>query len=148
LTLGGDKPVRPLRLSGEKRPVAGTLGKRVDRPGMAHEKQVEKRLKRLRARRTPGSGNQASRPGDLECAEPESLLFELKEISGRRVSQVQLTHWLRKITREARTGRKTPSLVLGFPDMEGAVPKVWGMVPLETLEALVMAAGWECLENL
>jgi hypothetical protein len=127
---------------------SGKMRKDPERPGTRLEKQTVKRLAKLGARLTPGSGNQAGRPGDIELSEPETILFELKEISGRRVSPVQITGWLRKITREARTGRQKPSLVLGFPDMEGAVPKVWGMLPLEVLEALILAAGWESLEGI
>ena len=133
---------------GGNKPAAGKLGKKPERPGTRLEKQTVKKLAKLGARLTPGSGNQAGRQGDIELREPETLLFELKEISGRRVSPVEITGWLQKITREARTGRQTPSLVLGFPDMEGAVPQVWGMLPLENLENLILAAGWESLENL
>lgn len=101
----------------------------------------------LGARKQSGSGNYIGAKGDIDFKEPESLLFELKEITGRRMSAVEVTAWLRKIAGEARGVRKTPGLVIKFPNLEGAVPKVWAMLPLDVMRDLVEAAGWEALEK-
>lgn len=145
MSLGGDRPV-PGRLGAGKKPQAGKLRKSSPRVGDRLETSVEKKLKRLGARKQAGSGNYAGRKGDVDIPEPETLLIESKEITGRRVSAVEITAWLRKITREARGKRKKPCLVVGFPDLEGAVAKEWGMIPLDLLEKLVVAAGWEGFE--
>jgi hypothetical protein len=137
-----------MSLGGRKKRTTGKLGKKGPRVGDRLEREVESDLSGLKARRTPGSGNYAGRPADLDIPVSESFLLELKEITGRRVSAVEITKWLRKITREARTsGRKIPGLVVGFPDMEGAVAKKWIMFPLDKFENLVQAAGWEALED-
>lgn len=143
----GNKKVGGGSLGGGK-PASGKLGKAPDRIGDRAENQAQKRLARLGARKTPGSGNYVGKPADIEIPEPETILFESKEITGRRVSPLELTKWLRKITREARTsGRRTPGLILTLADVEGAVPKQWGMIPLENLENLILAAGWDALES-
>jgi len=135
-----------MSLGGDRKPQAGKLKKTPERVGDRLENQLQKKLKSLGARKTPGSGNYVGRKGDLDIARPESIVFESKEITGRRVTPIEITSWLRKIVREARGARKTPALVLGFPDMEGACPKQWAAVPVEVFERLVLAAGWEALE--
>lgn len=146
MSLGGDRPTTG-RLGADRRPAAGKLGKTPERVGDRLESKIERKLKRLGARKQPGSGNYAGMPADIDIPEPETLLIESKEITGRRITPIELTSWLRKITREARaSGRKKPCLVVGFPDMEGAVAKEWGMLPLDLLEKLILAAGWEGFE--
>lgn len=135
------------QLGAGRKPLAGKLGKTPERVGDRLENKLEKKLKSLGAKKTPGSGNYVGKKGDLDIARPESILFESKEITGRRVSPVEITSWLRKIVREARGVRKTPALVLGFPDMAGGLPNTWVAIPVEVFERLVLAAGWEALEN-
>ena len=114
--------------------------------GARLESKIEKRLSSLGARKQAGSGSYAGRKGDIDITAPETLLIESKEITARRVNPVEITSWLRKITREARGKRKKPCLVVGFPDMEGAVAKEWAMLPFELFEKLILAAGWEGFE--
>ena len=143
----GDGRLRANQLGADRKPLAGKLRKTPERVGDRLETKAAKALKSLGARKTPGSGNYVGRKGDLDVARPESLLFEAKEITGRRVTPIEITGWLRKIVREARGVRKTPALILGFTDMEGSCPKQWAAIPLEVFEKLVLAAGWEALEN-
>ena len=145
MSLGGDRP-RAGGLGGNK-PKPGRLKRPKAPQGRASENRTQKKLSKLNARATPGSGNWAGRPGDLELAEPETFLLENKEISGRRVNAAELTKWLRKITREARTSRRQPGLTLDFVNMDGALPKQWAMIPLEMFEQLCLAAGWAALET-
>ena len=142
----GGRP-RASQLGAGRKPLAGKLRKTPERVGDRLESKAERTLQALGAKKTPGSGNYIGRKADLECARPESILFEAKEITKRRVTPVEITGWLRKIVREARGVRKTPALILGFPDMEGAIPQDWAAIPLEVFERLVLAAGWEALEN-
>ena len=146
MSLGGDRRPKPGQLGAGKKPLPGKLRKTPPRIGDRLESKIEKKLSRLGARKQAGSGNYAGRKGDLDIPEPETLLIESKEITGRRVDAVEITQWLRKITREARGKRKKPCLVIGFPDLEGAVAKEWGMLPLSLLEKLILAAGWEGFE--
>ena len=146
MSLGGDRP-KPGQLGADRKPRAGKLKKPPKRVGDRLEDKIAAHLKSLKARKQPGSGNYAGKPADIDIPEPETLLIESKEITGRRVSPVEMTKWLRKITREARGFRKKPCLVVGFSDMEGAVAKEWAMLPLGVFEKLVLAAGWEGFEE-
>ena len=136
-----------MSLGAGRKPQAGKLKKTPERVGDRLETKAQRALKALGAKKTPGSGNYIGKKGDLDIHRPESILFESKEITGRRESPVEITGWLRTIVREARGVRTTPSLILGFPNMEGGCPKEWAAVPLEVFERLVLAAGWEALEN-
>ncbi len=146
MSLGAKHP-RPGKLGNGLRTIAGKLRKSPARVGDRLETKIEKKLKGLGARKQPGSGNYAGKPADIDIPEPETLLIESKEITGRRINPIEITSWLRKITREARGRRKSPCLVVGFADMAGAIPKEWAMLPLELLERLVLAAGWEGFEE-
>lgn len=145
MSLGGGR-TNPGKLGADRRPVAGKLKKTPERVGDRFENKIAKKLRGIGARKQPGSGNYAGKPADIVLDEPGTLLLELKEITGRRVDPVEITKWLRKVTREARgTGRK-PGLVIDFPNLGGPVPKHWVMIPVDVLKKLVLAAGWEGFE--
>jgi hypothetical protein len=142
VSLGGGR-TNPGQLGAGKKPVPGKLKKTPERVGTRFENELEKKLKGIGARKQPGSGNYVGKPADLSLDEPGTLLMELKEITGRRVDPVEITKWLRKITREARGSGRKPCLAISFPNLGGPVAKHWAMLPVDVLEKLILAAGWE-----
>lgn len=128
---------------GGRKLISGKLGKKPDLPGTGHEKRSAKKLQSLGASLTPGSGNQPSKKGDIILRELETILFENKSTQGV-VLKLDYSD-VRKITREARTDRRVPGLLLAWENVEGPYPKDWGALPLEVLKRLIEAAGWEAL---
>lgn len=143
MSLGGKKPGSG-KLGGKK-PGPGKLGKKADPVGTAHEKRTVKKLSKLGARRQPGSGNQTGKKGDIPLDRAETILFENKTTTGVVLSLNYSD--VRKITREARDDRRVPGLLLAWENVKGPYPKDWGALPLEVLERLIRAAGWEALKR-